>query len=383
VKNRKFSAEPILAAKGFDLDPELIRSRDDIIGLRYESDAEATVWIEPKMKQVQAKVDALLPGTVNRISVPLRAEVPIVLVTAFSDKEPGQFFTYDTDSGKLVELGRKRPSIEASRMAPRAFVRLKSRDGMDIPAWVTKPKSAGKEPLPMVVLVHGGPWANSGKWRWDAEVQFLASRGYAVIEPEFRGSVGYGRRLFMAGMKQWGLKMQDDVADATRWAVAQGIADPKRICIAGASYGGYATLMGLVNDPDLYKCGFEWVGVTDIDLMYSVTWSDISDVYTQYGMPVLVADREKDAAQIKATSPIHQASRIKAPLLMGYGGEDSRVPLKHGTDFRDAVMKTNPNVEWVVYPEESHGWVGLKNNINWWTRVEKFLAKNIGEGAKP
>jgi dipeptidyl aminopeptidase/acylaminoacyl peptidase len=218
-----------------------------------------------------------------------------------------------------------------------------------------------------------------GDWRWDPYSQFLASRGYAVLEPEFRGSTGFGHQHFKAGWKQWGLAMQNDVADGTRWAIQQGIAEPKRICIAGASYGGYAALMGLVNDPDLYKCGINWVGVTDIGLMYSITWSDESEAGKKYGLPVLVGDPQKDADQLKATSPIQQASRIKQPLLMGYGGLDERVPLKHGTDFLDAVTKTNTNVEWVVYNEGGHGWRLLKDNIDWWTRVEKFLARNIGQ----
>jgi dipeptidyl aminopeptidase/acylaminoacyl peptidase len=136
--------------------------------------------------------------------------------------------------------------------------------------------------------------------------------------------------------------------------------------------------MGLAKDPDLYRCGVNWVGVTDIDLMYSVHWSDSSDVYKRYGMPVLVAEREKDAAQIKATSPVQLAAKIRQPLLLAYGGQDVRVPIRHGTEFRDAVMKTNPDVEWVVYPDEGHGWREFKNNVDFWTRVEKFLAKNIG-----
>jgi dipeptidyl aminopeptidase/acylaminoacyl peptidase len=267
-------------------------------------------------------------------------------------------------------------------MAHRDFVRFKARDGLEIPAWVTVPKDGKKGPHPMVVLVHGGPWVRGGDWRWDADSQFLASRGYVVLEPEFRGSTGFGHQHFKAGWKQWGLAMQNDVADGTRWAIDKGLADPKRICIAGASYGGYATLMGLVNDPDLYRCGIEWVGVTDISLMYSISWSDTSESSKKYGMPLLVGDPEKDAAQLKATSPIAQASRIKQPLLLAYGGLDDRVPLKHGTEFRDAVTKTNPDVEWVVYPEGGHGWSLLKDNVDWWTRVEKFLARNIGEGSK-
>jgi dipeptidyl aminopeptidase/acylaminoacyl peptidase len=382
IKTKTFSPESIVSAKGFDVDSSMIRSRDKILGLRLDTDAETTVWFDADMKKVQAKVDSLLPSTVNRITVPLRAETSFVLVTSFSDRDPGAYYLYDTKTERLTDLGRRRPRVDPARMANRDFVRYKARDGLEIPAWVTVPKDGKKGPRPMVVLVHGGPWVRGGDWRWDADSQFLASRGYVVLEPEFRGSTGFGHQHFKAGWKQWGLAMQNDVADGTRWAIEKGLADPKRICIAGASYGGYATLMGLVNDPDLYRCGINWVGVTDIGLMYSITWSDTSDTSKKYGMPLLVGDPEKDAAQLKATSPIQQAARIKQPLLMGYGGEDDRVPLRHGTEFRDAVEKTNPNVEWVVYRNGGHGWILLKDNIDWWTRVEKFLARNIGEQAR-
>jgi dipeptidyl aminopeptidase/acylaminoacyl peptidase len=218
-------------------------------------------------------------------------------------------------------------------------------------------------------------------WGWDPQVQFLASRGYAVLEPEYRGSTGFGSKHFRAGWKQWGLKMQDDIADGTRWAAAQGYADPKRVCIAGASYGGYATLMGLINDPDLYQCGIDWAGVTDINLLYDGHWnftSDLPDGWKQYGMPSLVGDQVKDAEQLKATSPLLQAARIKQPLLLAYGGADQRVPLPHGTKFYKAVKETNPNVEWIEYEEEGHGWALPKNRVDFWSRVEKFLDKNIG-----
>ncbi|HUR87524.1 MAG TPA: prolyl oligopeptidase family serine peptidase [Ramlibacter sp.] len=377
-KTQQFSADPIISAKGFDLSPRMLRSGDRVIGIRYMVDAQSTHWFDPEMKKLQAKIDATMPGTVNRIDVPLRPEVPFVLVHAHSDVDPGQFYLYDTKAEKLVKIGHYKKDIDPRQMAPLDLSRIKARDGLEFPVWVTKPKGA-KGPMPAVVLVHGGPWVRGTEWGWDRDSQFLASRGYVVIEPEYRGSTGYGFRLFRAGWKQWGLAMQNDVADATRWAIEKGIADPKRICIAGASYGGYATLMGLANDPDLYRCGFEWVGVTDIDLMYSIHWSDFSDDYKSLGMPVLVADREKDAAQIKATSPIAKAALIKQPLLMGYGAADYRVPIDHGRDFRAAVEKTNPNVEWVVYSDEGHGWRQLKDNVDWWTRVEKFLARNIGQ----
>jgi dipeptidyl aminopeptidase/acylaminoacyl peptidase len=259
-------------------------------------------------------------------------------------------------------------------------VRYKARDGLEIPAWLTLPHGLRKN-LPLVVLVHGGPYVRGGEWGWKADAQFLASRGYAVLEPEYRGSTGFGARHFRAGWKQWGLKMQDDIADGAKWAIAEGIVDPKRICIAGASYGGYATLMGLLNNPELFKCGIDWVGVTDIGLLYTGHWSfesDMSEGYKQYGMPELVGDMTKDAAQFKATSPLAQAARITQPLLLAYGGADRRVPIYHGRKFYDAVKVGNPNVDMVVYEEEGHGWYLPKNRIDFWTRVEKFLDRNIG-----
>jgi dipeptidyl aminopeptidase/acylaminoacyl peptidase len=269
-------------------------------------------------------------------------------------------------------------------MGRRELVHYKARDGLDIPAWITYPHGSNRKNLPTVVLVHGGPWVRGGLWGWDSEAQFLASRGYAVLEPEFRGSIGYGWKLFHSGWKQWGLAMQDDIADGVKWAAAQGISDARRVCIAGASYGGYAVLMGLVRNPELYRCGINWVGVTDINLMYTGDWSADSDLperWKQFGMPVLIGDREKDAAQLQETSPLAQAARIKAPLLLAYGTDDKRVPLYHGEKFYAAVKAGNPNVEWVTYEKEGHGWKLPQNRFDWWTRVEKFLDRNIGEAA--
>jgi dipeptidyl aminopeptidase/acylaminoacyl peptidase len=177
--------------------------------------------------------------------------------------------------------------------------------------------------------------------------------------------------------------MQDDVADGARWAIAQGIADPKRICIAGASYGGYATLMGLIRDPDLFRCGVAWAGVADLKLMYG-SWlhgSDFPKQYIRYGMPQLVGDLEKDAAQLTATSPVEQAARLRQPLLLAHGSADRRVPRAHGVRLRDAVRATNKDVEWVEYEDEGHGWTLPKNRFDFWTRVEKFLDRHIGAGA--
>jgi dipeptidyl aminopeptidase/acylaminoacyl peptidase len=331
------------------------------------------------MKDLQGQVDKLLPATVNVVSPPLRPETPFFLVEAYSDVDPGRFLLFDAKAGKLTELGKSQRDIDPRQMSPMDLVKYPARDGLQIPAWLTVPKGTPKgRKLPTVVLVHGGPWLRF-EWGWRADTQFLASRGYAVIEPEFRGSAGFGFDHFRRSFKQWGLSMQDDVADAAKWAIAQGIADPDRICIAGASYGGYATLMGLVKNPELFKCGVAWAGVTDINLMYDVTWSDFPDEYKMYGMPTLVGDREKDAAQLKETSPLEQAGRIKQPLLLAHGSADRRVPIVHGIKMRDALAKTNSQVEWVEYADEGHGWKLVPDRVDFWTRVEKFLQKNIGD----
>ncbi|MYM69910.1 prolyl oligopeptidase family serine peptidase [Pseudoduganella sp. FT55W] len=380
INSGKLSDKPLVKLDGFDFSGQLIMDQHKLIGIRHLTDALSTTWLDPAMQAMQNEIDKMLPNTVNLLTLPKRRESPWVLVTAYADIWPKRIMLYNSETRKLTVVGESHPAISPNAMAQTNMVRYKARDGLSIPAWLTLPRNGSKN-LPMVVLVHGGPYLRGSSWGWDAQAQFLASRGYAVLEPEFRGSTGFGARHFVAGWKQWGLKMQDDIADGTRWAIAQGYADAKRICIAGASYGGYATLMGLINDPDLYKCGIEWAGVTDINLMYDGSWnflSDMPDGYKQFGMPQLVGDQVKDAAQLKATSPLEQAARIRQPLLMAYGTADMRVPLPHGTKFYKAVKQTNPNVEWVEYEEEGHGWKLPKNRIDWWGRVEKFLDKNIG-----
>ena len=378
----KLSDKPLLALDGFDFDGHLVGNRERLLGIRYLSDARATAWLDPAMQQAQAKVDALLPGTVNLIDVGARASTPWVMVSSYSDRDPGSYALFNISTGRLNPVGQSHPRIRRADMASQELVHYQARDGLRIPAWLTIPKGAPRKNLPLVVLVHGGPYVRGGEWKWSADSQFLASRGYAVLEPEFRGSRGYGDKHYRAGWRQWGLAMQDDIADGARWAIAQGLVDRKRICIAGASYGGYATLMGLVKDPDLFRCGVSWVGVTDIALLYTGGanyFSDVSQDYIKYGMPALVGDLVKDAAQFKATSPVAQAARIKQPLLMAYGSSDTRVPLYHGKQFMEAVKPVNPNVEYVVYDNEGHGWSLPATRLDFWGRVEKFLQRNIGQ----
>jgi len=378
----KLSEKAVLALDGYDFAGGLVMGRKGLLGVHYTTDAPGSHWLDPQMDALQKAVDALLPDTVNLISQPARSETALVLVASFSDQKPRAYRLYDRDKGTLNDIGSSHPNILPSQMGRQAMVRYKARDGLEIPAYLTLPAGAARKNLPLVVLVHGGPFVRGASWGWKADTQFLASRGYAVLEPAFRGSTGYGSRHHKAGWKQWGLAMQNDVADGATWAIAEGIADPKRICIAGASYGGYATLMGLINDPAIFKCGISWAGVSDLALLHSGHWSfesDMTDNYRQHGFPVLVGDPVADAEQFKATSPLQQAARLKQPLLLAHGSADKRVPIYHSTRFRDAVKAGNSQLEWVEYPEEGHGWTLPKNRIDFWTRVETFLEQHIGK----
>lgn len=376
--------EPKVSTDEYDVQGTFVTGSNKLLGVRLTTDASTTAWFDNGMQAVQKAVDALLPDNVNLISVAARPETPWVLVESYSDVMPRTYLIYNTATRALKRIGGEYPRIDPAQMGRQQTLRYKARDGLSIPATLTLPPGVPQKNLPLVVLVHGGPYVRGTTWGWDAHAQFLATRGYAVLEPEYRGSTGFGYQHFRAGWKQWGLAMQDDIADGAKWAIAQGIADPKRVCIAGASYGGYAALMGLLNDSDLYRCGINWVGVTDIALLYNGTWtenSDVSDRWRQYGMPELVGDLVKDANQLKATSPLQQATRIKQPLLLAYGGSDQRVPMHHGKKFFDAVKATNPQVEWLLYPSEGHGWKLQKTNVDFWERVERFLARHIGPDA--
>jgi len=375
----KVPDQPLLSLKGYDFDGEVLfdDASRKTSGVTYKSDAIGVAWFDPALRADQEAIDKQLDGTVNVFTCTRCSSARHLVVTAYSDRQSPVYFLYERATRKLQLIASSRPWLDSAKMAEQDFVRVKTRDGLEIPVLVTRPQ--GKGPWPTVVLVHGGPNVRGEEWGFAPDTQFLASRGYLVIQPEFRGSLGYGETLFRAGWRQWGLAMQDDVTDATKWAIAQGMADPKRIAIAGASYGGYATMMGLAKEASLYRAGINWVGVTDIGLMYEIGWSDfMGDKWMRYGMPKLIGDQAKDAAQFRATSPLQQAARITQPVLMAYGEEDHRVPLPHGTKMRDALKNAgNGQVEWVAYEGEGHGWRLMKNTLDFWSRVERFLDKNL------
>jgi dipeptidyl aminopeptidase/acylaminoacyl peptidase len=370
----------VVATPGYDgaIAGIVARDKGELLGFRVLTDARDTVWLSSENQVLQTKVDAFLKGRSNHMRCARCSDLSRILVYSESDREPGDYLIYSPKTNEWRRVGQRRPQIDAKRMGTTELHRVKARDGLEIPVWVTSPPGP-PQARPAVLLIHGGPWSRGREWDWNADAQFLASRGYLVIEPEFRGSTGYGDKLFRAGFRQWGQAMQDDVADALDFAVKKGAVDPKRVCIAGASYGGYATLMGLAKHPSLYKCGVAWVAVSDPSMMFSVHWSDISSSTKQYAYKTLIGDPEKDAAMFKASSPLAQAERIKAPLLMAYGSADARVPLVHGEKMRDALANLGRPPQYVVYDGEGHGWDSVKTRLDFWTRVEKFLAEHLGK----
>jgi dipeptidyl aminopeptidase/acylaminoacyl peptidase len=373
----------IVETPGFDFDGSLVMRNGKALGVRLNVDAQTTIWFDPQMKALQAQADQRLPGRVNHISCRRCGEPDMVaLVRSSSDHDPGRLFLYQAKPPEGEKgwrsVGPTHEGIDPVQMASMDLHRIKARDGRDLPVWITRPDTSNG-PLPAVVLVHGGPWLRGSHWGWHALPQFLASRGYVVIEPEMRGSTGYGKAHYEAGFKQWGQAMQNDVADALRWAQAQGLATSKA-CIAGTSYGGYSALMGLVNDPDLFRCGIAGLAPTDLEVLVAGSWlvsDDIGHLARKYTLPELVGDAKKDATMLAAQSPVKQAARIKAPLMLMYGERDRRVPLEHGERMRDALRKGGNDPVWVTYDNEGHGLGSMKNRLDYAKRLEVFLAKHL------
>jgi len=366
-----------------DLGSGLIFSREkkSLVGIRFSADKLETAWFDESLAKLQASMDSTFPNAVNDISYAPDSE-RYILIHSHSDTQPGTYYLYDGETKNLQVVARTREWLPPELMATRRFVKYKARDGLEIPAWITVPKGSEGKKLPLVVHIHGGPWVRSyhgtawGRW---PDAQFLASRGYMVLEPEPRGSTGFGRRHYNLSMKQWGRTMQDDITDGALHLVKEGLVDKDRMCLYGGSYGGYATLQGLVKDPDLWRCGAATVAVTDLELMQTVQWSDtarFSDFY-ETDFKRRVGDKDVDREQFKETSPAKNADKIKADVLLVMGGEDIRVPIIHGTTMRDALQRAGKPVEYVVYNDEAHGFNKHENVVDFYTRLEKFFAKNL------
>ncbi|MGH7458189.1 MAG: S9 family peptidase [Longimicrobiaceae bacterium] len=300
------------------------------------------------------------------------------LVSVTSDTDPGATYLYDGGSGEVSLLYRPRPDLPTEHLAEMQAVRYPARDGLEIPAYLTLPQGVEPRNLPVVVMPHGGPWGRDG-WGYDSYAQFLANRGYAVLQPNFRGSTGYGKRFLNLGNMEWGTgTMQHDITDGVQYLVEEGIADPDRVAIMGGSYGGYATLAGLAFTPEIYAAGVDIVGPSNIiTLLNSIPpyWGPIRKLFTlRVGDPDDPEQRERLVEQ----SPLFSAQQITAPLLVIQGANDPRVKQHESDQIVVALRDLGRTVQYLVAPDEGHGFAGRENRLAMIAAIEKFLAEHLG-----
>ncbi len=332
---------PTITVPGFDANGYFLLGDKDMRGYRIHTDSENTVWFDPAMKALQKEVDDQLPGTINTLSYGDHSETPYALIDAHRDIQDHIYFLYNRDTKKLTRLGAARPDLDPDSMAPVGLVRYPARDGMQIPVYLTMAESSAKKPAPTVVLIGDTQGKRNGHWEWNEEVQFLASRGYVVLQPDPRGTRGFGAAHEKAGVNAPEAVI-DDIFDAVKWAVKQGYTDAARVCIAGSGYGGYVAMKALARDATGFKCGISWSGAT------------------------ANGDDKIDTA------------RITQPVLLAYGKEDIRVPYSEGRKFYTALAATDPKVEWLEYTPTVESWKTQSNRIDLWRHIDTFLQRNIG-----
>ncbi len=291
-----------------------------------------------------------------------------------NDKLAAKYYFYDKKSGETKFLSDAFPWLKEENMASVKPVEYKSRDGLTIHGYLTLPKGIEAKNLPVVINPHGGPWARDS-WGYNGEIQFLANRGYAVLQMNFRGSTGYGKEFWLKGAKEWGKKMQDDITDGVQWLIKEGIADPKRVAIYGGSYGGYATLAGVAFSPDLYCCAVDYVGVSNMfTFMKTIPpyWEPLKAMFYE-----LVGDPVKDSALLAEVSPAFHADKIKAPLFIAQGANDPRVNKAESDQMVEALKKRGIEVEYMVKDDEGHGFANEKNSIDFYKAMENFFARHL------
>lgn len=296
------------------------------------------------------------------------------VVKTVSDISRGAYFVFDRDSRKITPLGETMPWLQPELMSEMKTISYKSRDGLTIEGYLTIPRGREAKNLPIIINPHGGPWSRD-EWSFDPETQFLASRGYAVFQMNFRGSTGYGRKFWEASFKQWGRKMQDDITDGVHWLTKEGYADPKRVCIYGVSYGGYAALAGVAFTPDLYACAVDYVGVSNL-----FTFSKTIPAYWKSWLEMqneMVGHPVKDKALLRAASPVFFVDKIKAPLFVAQGANDPRVNKAESDQIVEALRKRGVQVEYMVKDNEGHGFSNQENRFDFYRAMEAFLAKHI------
>ena len=306
----------------------------------------------------------------------LTSDLSKAVINLTGDAYPDELYLLDVNSGDLNRIYRSQPQLNPDQLAPMQPIKFTARDGLPLHGYLTLPPYRSKQQkLPLVVLVHGGPYGLSDQWGYDFEVQLLASRGYAVLQVNFRGSPGYGLEFQVAGIGEWGGKMQDDITDATRWVIHQGIVDPTRICIYGSSFGGYAALMGAIREPDIYQCAVGYSGIYDLEDLF-VRGSIQS---TARGESYLDQVLGQDEIELVKRSPYYQADKIRAKVLLAHGRKDNIAPYKQVKNMRKALVKAGNEPEYFIERREGHGFFGQESRVRYYKKLLAFLDGAIGE----
>lgn len=343
-------------------------------GVEYVDGVPRSAFFDAKSSsaRLQKRLDRTFPGQVVRITS-TTADGKLSLVAVYGDANPGDYYLFDMQDNSAAFVGARSKWIDRAAMARTKAFDLVARDGLPLHGFLTVPKGSDGKGLPMVVLPHGGPVGVHDEWGYDPDVQVLAAAGYAVLQVNFRGSDGFGRAFSHAGARQWGKAMQDDITDATRWAIAQGHADAARICIYGASYGAYAALMGVAREPTLYKCAAGYVGVYDlVKLVSKGEDSKAASTRTYFREWVGTPD------ELAAVSPNRLAAQIKVPVFLAAGGEDKRAPIEQTRSMEQALREAKVPVETLYVSTEGHGFYKIEHREAFYRQLLAFLSRNIG-----
>ena len=374
-----------------DVDVDVLlrsKARKVITGVSFFTDKRHYHFFDQDRKQMQETLERQLPGyevVAGEGGRNLHSKDETkVIVRTYSDKSLGAYYLYNRKTGKLQKLADVSPWLHEAELADMQPVQYQSRDGLTIHGYLTLPRGMAPQKLPVVINPHGGPWARD-HWGFDPEVQFLANRGLAVLQMNYRGSTGYGKAFWQAGFKQWGLKMQDDLTDGVQWLTKQGIADPRRVGIYGGSYGGYATLAGVTFTPNLYACGVDYVGPSNLFTLLATFppyWGlERQKFYEMVGDPV------KDKALLTEVSPLFHADRIRAPLFVAQGAHDPRVKKAESDQIVAALKARGIDVLYMVKENEGHGFHNEENRFDFYRTMEDFFGKYLGskveKGSEP
>ena len=344
-----------------------------LIGLVYNADKRYYHYFEPKYASLQAKMENTFPGD-SVIFADISDDESRILVRTYSDRSPGAYFLLDLSKGGLGFVTTAGAKIDPKTMAEKQPISFTARDGLVVHGYLSLPVGFKPgHPVPLIIHPHGGPFGIRDDWGFDPEVQFMANRGYAVLQVNYRGSGGYGSSFEKAGYKEWGGKMQDDLTDSVKWAIEKGYADPKRVGIVGASYGGYATLAGLTFTPELYKCGVNYVGVSDLKELVRPKDGVLGDsISSFYRLRI-----GSDSKVLEDHSPVNFVENIRVPLLNAYGENDKRVEIFQWKELKSQLDKYHKDYDYIVAKGEGHGFRHPADAVAFYTKVEAFLQKNL------